>query len=198
MTEDTQSIPGDRENEIALVLRAKNNDEEALDYLYKKYTPCFHLFKKSFVQPGLAPEEALNEIRLHFVFAIKSYDAEKHGNTNFFTYLYKILINKKSTSLKSVNSLKRKDAWNPAMSLSDTEINPGLSDRIEDKHSVLLFDLINSQTSISTLTRREILVICMIGNGYNVPDIATELGATRSRILQIKSNAVKKLSKIAQ
>lgn len=176
---------------------AKENDPRAVDFLLHKYAACLNKFKSYFILPGMEHSEAGRDILIPFFYAIKNYDLSKVGQADFFTYLYRILSNKASTSTKSINRIKRKGAWQLTNSFDDP-LNQYLETYLIDQGSETLFNQINLKVSIKNFNKKEIYVFTLLANDYKVPEIALLMNENKDRVIQIKNNLLKKIKKLAK
>ena len=98
-------------NDYELVYMVKE-DEEALNYMIKKYEPLFKSYAYSFTKKhrykGLDPEDLIQHLRITLCYAIDRYDSRK--DVLFYSYLLTCL--KRSVSNYGRKLLNKPDCYN--------------------------------------------------------------------------------------
>ena len=109
-------------NDYELLNMAKDNNEDAINLLYKKYEPLFESKAKKYYnflsKRGYDINDIKQEILISFDEVIKNYKEE--NNTLFYTFLNTCLENSLSSLARTSNTNKAK-VLNSAISLDEPE-----------------------------------------------------------------------------
>ena len=181
-------------NDYELVYMVKE-DEEALNYMIKKYEPLFRSFAYSFVKKhkykGLDPEDIVQHLRITLCYAIDRYDSQR--DVLFYSFLLTCL--KRSVANFTRKQLNKPDCYN-YMDLDNY-------DNLEEfKSSFDMYDyyidseyekeIINFKNSLSTLDAQ---IFELRYNGFSYGDIASLLEINEKKVDNQLLKIRKKLEK---
>lgn len=165
-------------DDIELVLLAQENDEDAKNYLYKKYQPL--LEKKSYdtykvlKYKGIDINDVYQEVLLTFEMAINEYTPDK--DASFYTFFNICLKNKINNLITKHNNTKNR-VLNESISIESIE-------NIETKQTIRnleeqLLDTESAQELYSKvkeqLTDQEYQVFCLKIDNIPIKEIAQRL-----------------------
>ena len=185
------------ENDYELLYLAKENNEEAVKILYKKYYNLLHIKAEKYHKfPKINKEDLFNEAILAFYSAIDSYE----DDTKFITYLNVCIDSALTNYCKSHNRYKNK-VLNESKSLfeenlsalEDNKLNPENIIMEETEYQIL------KEKIISALTWKEELIFVLKVQNYTTKEIAeitdnnlksiyNIIKRIRNKILNIVSN----------
>ena len=181
-------------NDYELVYMIKE-DEEALNYMVRKYEPLFRSFAYSFDKKhkykGLDPEDLIQHQRITLCYAIDRYDSRK--DVLFYSYLLTCL--KRSISNYARKLLNRPDCYN----YMDIENYDNLEGFISDFDMFDNFidteyekDIINFKNSLNSLDAQ---IFELRYNGFSYKNIASLLEIDEKKVDNQLLKIRKKLEK---
>ncbi len=165
-------------DDIELVLQAQEKDEDAKNYLYKKYHPL--LEKKSYEiykllqNKGIDINDVYQEVLLIFEMAINEYDPEK--DAGFYTFLNICLKNKNNNLIARHNNNKNK-ILNESISMESVEnIDTNTASRKLEEEFLDVESTKELYSKIKeSLTSQEYDVFCLKTDNIPIKEIAKRL-----------------------
>ncbi len=185
-------------NDYELVYLAKENDEIAIDLLYKKYYKLiYHMVKKYAAFNSQNEDVFFNEANLTFYRAVITY---KDSNT-FATYLSRCLYSSMSNCYKALNRKKSK-ILNEALYIldDDTDNSNIIVDHTYDPQRILLEEeacRILKDKIIAELSWKEELVFELKIQNYSPKEIAEITDNNLKTVYNIIKRIRNKIVKLA-
>lgn len=132
---------------IEEIIKAKNNDKQAIEKLLKKYEYIIQSKVTKFYVKGMEKDDLEQEASIAFLDAIKSYDNKK--NDNFANFL-SLCIDRRLITILTASQTQKNIPLNTSYSLDNKVF-------LNNESDVLLFDLleIDEDTTEDTIIRKE-------------------------------------------
>ena len=191
-----------------LILLAKNGDENALDFLMKKYKKLASKLSRSYFLVGAESEDLLQEAMIGLYKAYVSYDI--NSKASFATFARMCIVRNIQTAVKTANRRKNQ-ILNQSVSLSN-----GINDYSEDDDEEM--NLVIPSTSptpdevvvenenleqikkeiISKLSNFELKVLSLYLKGYTYTQIAQKMDLSNKSIDNALTRIKHKLNGLKQ
>lgn len=184
------------DNDYELLYLAKEDTENIVDILYKKYKGFLYSKALKYSSSSLTLEDYLNEAKLSLYQAVENYQ----DNCTFITYLNTCIDNNLSNYRKNLNRNKYR-TLNEAISIDDEEIELGLqtNDERYNPEKILLEEITYIELKskiIDRLTWKEELVFNLKEQNYTIKEISKITDNSLRTVYNIISRIQNKVNKI--
>lgn len=168
-------------NDSELICYINENNEEAIEIIYKKYEPLINNLASKIIKYyeniGLEKKDLIQEGMIGLTKAINSY--KENMETIFYSFA-KVCIERQMLSIVRTNKTQKNKILNESFSLENLGDKTNLIDKIlsdNTKNPEILFDLAQSENKIfniakNKLTDFELLVFQLRINNFDYKEIA--------------------------
>lgn len=192
------------QQDLELIRRARQNDEEAKEQLIAKYTPMVKCLVRSSYGRYLDYEDLIQEGLIGLLGAIEEYDGENH-NIKFSSFAYLCIIRKIYNCIRQARNSKNR-TLNEAISLHSyvdhdetrtvMDLIAGTTDDPEEWVQEAWVDEAIEKLLRNHLSILEYEVVTRIINGYAASEIEEEIGVSAKSIDNARTRAKFKLERI--
>ena len=189
-----------------ILLKYRQGDEQALDFLLKKYKSLASKIARSYFLVGAESEDVTQEAMLGLYSACRTY---KHDGSSFKSFASLCITRAVQSAVKKANRLKNK-MLNESLSLSNQGSSSLEGMQEEELNLYLPSDLLDPQDALidreykselnnainKSLSTKEKLVLKYYLSGLSYIEIAGKIGSTTKSVDNAISRTKKKLEKI--